>query len=262
VKAGAFFAAMLFAALASPSLAAGGGGVALDKAPIDHYDFAAMQRGARIFVNHCLGCHGAAQMRYNRIGEDIGLSEKQLAENIIFTGAAAGDLMKSAMAPDEAKEWFNQAAPPDLTLIARVRGADWLYTYMRAFYRDPSRPSGWNNALFPNVAMPHALQSLQGTPAFSGGNEKTVAAIAKRGGEWLATFDGEGGEAPLSLISKGRLTPPQYDAAVADLVHFLAYIAEPSRNTRVQTGYAVMLALLLFAMLAYFLYREYWKDVD
>ena len=248
------------AALWAPAWAAGGGGVALDRAPIDRYDFAAMQRGARMYVNHCLGCHGAAHQRYVRMAADLGVGERQLARDLIFTGAAAGDLMETAMDGDAAKEWFNQAAPPDLTLIARVRGADWLYTYLRAFYRDPSRPSGWNNALFENAAMPHVLQSLQGTPAFAGENGKAVAAIKKRGDEWLARF-ADGGEAPLGLIAPGRLTPPQYDAAIADLVNFLAYTAEPSRNARVLTGYATMLALLLFAALAYFLYREYWKDV-
>ena len=237
---------------------------ALDRAPTDPYDIASIQRGARIFVNYCLGCHNAAHMRYGRIGEDLGISPEQIRDNLIFGEFVPGASMMSAMNPAEAKEWFNQAAPPDLTLVARSRGADWLYAYMRGFYRDPSRPNGWNNLVFSNVAMPHALHELQGASAFPGA-EGQLTSLEKRGEKWFGFFQatsGEEKEIALESISPGRLSSAEYDAAITDLVNFLVYMGEPSRNERVRVGFAVMLALFILLVLSYLLYREYWRDIE
>lgn len=241
-------AALLFA----PLLAlAAGDEVKLDRAPIVERDMLSLQRGARHFVNYCLGCHSANYMRYNRL-TDIGLSEKQILDNLIFTGGKVGDLMKTAMDPKEAREWFGTPAP-DLTVIARSRashagsGADWLYTYLRGFYRDASRPSGWNNIVYPNVAMPHALWELQGEQILK-----------------METVPGPGypvEKRKLELAKPGSLAPLEYDRMVADLVNYLDYMAEPARADRKLIGIYVLAFLAFMWVLAYLLKKEYWKDV-
>ncbi len=230
-------ACVISAAVAAPgaALAAGGGGVALDSAPIDSHDFDSLQRGAALYVNYCIGCHSLKYLRYSRMAEDLGLSDEVVTANLSFGGKLFAP-MESAMDAEAAKEWFQQAVPIDLSLVARSRGTDWLYTYLRSFYRDPSRPSGWNNALFENVAMPHALHSLQGT--FARGDDGSV-----------------------TVLRAGSLSEAEYDTAVADLVNFLDYAGEPARNTRHRVGFGVMIVLSFLIVLFYVLYREYWRDI-
>jgi ubiquinol-cytochrome c reductase cytochrome c1 subunit len=221
-------------------------GAHLDKAPIDPTNQASLQRGVKLFANYCLGCHSAAYMRYNRL-RDIGLTDEQIKENLIFTGAKVGDTMQSAMNPEESKKWFG-VTPPDLSVIARSRTPDWLYTYLRSFYRDASRPSGWNNTVFPNVGMPHALWQLQGEQEL-----KTADVVDSQENKTEVHT--------LVLAKKGTLSPLEYDAAVADLVNYLAYMAEPAKAQRLQLGWFVLLYLGLFFLVALRLKKEFWKDV-
>ena len=232
-------ASAVFGTAALPGVvrAAGDSGVVSPRAPIDPRDGDSLRRGAAVFVNYCQGCHSARHMRYDRMTEDLGISADQIRANLIFTGAEPSDPMLSSMREDDAREWFHQAVPPDLTLVARVRGADWLYGYLRGYYRDPSRPSGWNNTVFENTAMPHVLADLQG----------------------VAELNSETGN--LALTNPGRLSPGEYNLLAADLVNFLHYIAEPSRGKRLTTGYAVMTFLIILLIFTWLLYREYWRDV-
>ncbi len=250
---------LLVALLAAPVLAlAAGDEVALDRAPIDERDLTSLQRGARVYVNYCLGCHEASYMRYNRL-EDLGLNAQQIRDNLIFTDAKVGDLMKNNMDSRDAKEWFG-AVPPDLTVIARSRsspagsGADWLYTYLRSFYRDPARPTGWNNVVYRDVGMPHVLWQLQGEQAL-----RTEVIEIPLGGDEEEVLKRE--EQKLVLAAPGSLTPVEYDRLVADLVNFLSYMAEPAKRTRIEIGIYVLLFLGLLFVLAYALKKEYWKDV-
>jgi ubiquinol-cytochrome c reductase cytochrome c1 subunit len=222
-----------------PALAmASGAELKLDQAPINPNDYESLQRGARIFVNYCLNCHSANYMRYSRL-EDIGLTEAQIKNNLLFAGEKPGETMSVAMRVGDAKQWFG-ATPPDLSVISRSRGADWLYTYLRGFYRDDSRPTGWNNIVFDKVGMPHVLWELQG--------------------EQILEHD-EHGEAKLKLVKAGRVNQVEYDQMVGDLVNYLAWMGEPSKIKRLQTGLVVMLFLVFFFVVAYYLKREFWKDV-
>ena len=210
-------------------------GYRLDTSPHEPRDVVSIQAGARTYVNYCLGCHGAQYVRYNSLTE-IGLTEEQIRANLLFTGEKVGDMMKTPMRVAEAKKIFG-VAPPDLSVIARSRGADWLYTYLRTFYRDPKAATGWNNVVYPNVAMPHALWQLQGERAYD---------AAKR--EWTE-------------LSKGAQSPTQYDTTVRDLVNFLTYISEPNAQKRKAIGIAVLFALAALFVLTWLLKREFWKDV-
>jgi len=232
-----FLTAILFA----PVLAfAAGPTLHLDSAPDRSSDMAALQNGAKVFVNYCLNCHSASYMRYNRL-RDIGLTDAQIKDNLLFTAEKVGEPMKIAMQRAEAKAWFG-AAPPDLTIIARARasehgsGADWLYTYLRTFYRDESRPTGWNNVVFENVGMPHVLWELQG--------EQVMGADHK-----------------LTLARPGKMKPQEYDAMVGDLVGFLKYMGEPVGELRKKLGVVVLIFLAILFVFAYALKREYWKDI-
>ena len=234
--------------LAVPALVfASEGGEALQRAPIDPHDRASLQRGAAIFVNHCLNCHSAGVMRYNRL-TDIGLTEKQIQQNLLFTTDKVGDTMAAAMDPKVAKAAFG-VVPPDLSLAARSRSPDWLYTYLRSFYRDPASKTGWNNTVFPNVAMPHVLWEYQGTQALQVSERK----------------DPESGEEHVTrkLVSEapGKLTPVQYDQYVADLVNYLNWMGEPAQSDRHMWGVFVLLFLSVLFILALLLKTEYWKDV-
>ena len=227
--------------------------VSWDKAPNKVNDLPALQSGAKLFVNYCLNCHSAAFMRYNRL-RDIGLTEQQIKDNLLFTSDKVGDTMKSTMDAKDAKEWFG-ALPPDLTLVARSRsgrggsGADYLYTYLRTFYRDPTRPTGWNNLTFPNVGMPHVLWQLQGErePQFETREEH---------GQEVKVFTG------WKQVTPGTMTPQEYDEAVADLVGYLQWMAEPVQNTRVRIGAWVLLFLGLFTVITWRLNAAFWKDVN
>ncbi len=207
---------------------------------------ASLQRGAKYFVNHCLSCHSARYMRYSRLAEDLGLTADQVEKNLIFTGQKIGETMTNAMRSEDAKRWFGNA-PPDLTLVARSRGVDWLYSYLRSFYLDPARPFGVNNLVYPNVNMPHVLAQLQG-------GQRPVYEDDDRGGEEKVIDH-------LELVQPGLMTSEEYDRMVRDLVTFMAYMAEPARLARLRVGMWVMLFLIVLLVLSYLLKKEYWKDV-
>lgn len=240
--------ALAFLALPALTLGAGGGGYPLETAPIDPHNKASLQKGAKLFVNYCMGCHSLEHQRYNRMARDIGLTDEQVKGNLIFTGAKIGDLMKNAMPKAEAKRWFG-VTPPDLTLIARSRGVDYLYTYLQTFYLDPTRPFGVNNAAFPNAGMPHVLWELQGW-------QKPVYEVHK---------DHDGHETKVlkefELVQPGSMSPPEYKEAMVDLVNFLAYVGEPIQLERQRIGIWVVLFLALATVVFYLLKKEYWKDV-
>lgn len=227
--------------LASGVVLAAAEGGHVEHAGVNTRDVAAVQRGARLFVNYCLSCHGARYMRYNRLAEDLGLGEEMVMENLVFADAKIGDTMDIAMRADDAEAWMGKT-PPDLSLIARSRGVDWLYSYMRGFYRDQT--GGWNNLLLPNAAMPHVLWQMQGIqePVFH-------------------TVNGVDVIGHLELVEPGEMTPQEYDDTVRDLVTFLDYLSEPAKLKRKRVGIWVMIYLTLFAFLAYLLKAEYWRDV-
>ncbi len=232
--------------------AAGGESIHWDKAPSRTNDLPALQHGAKLFVNYCLNCHSAQFMRFNRL-RDIGLSEQQIKDNLLVGTDKVGDIMKAAIDPKEAKEWFG-ANPPDLTLVARSRaghagtGADYLYTYMRTFYRDAEKPTGWNNLAFPNVGMPHVLWELQG-------ERQPLFDTIKEHGHDVKVFKG------WKQVSPGAMTPLEYDQAMGDLVGYLQWMAEPAQNHRVRIGVWVMLFLVVLFVLVWRLNAAFWKDV-
>lgn len=240
---------IIFAVLALlPGLVlAAGGGFPLDKAEYDLGDKASLQRGAATFMNYCAGCHSTQYQRYNRVAADIGIPEELMRENLVFTGAKIGDLMKSAMSEKDAARWFG-APPPDLTLVARVRGADWIYTYLRSFYVDETRPFGVNNAVFPSVGMPHVLEPLQGTP---------------RAKFETHTLDGVDMQQVVSIKSdgNGEMNNEEYDQTVLDLVNFLVYSAEPVQQERERMGFWVLGFIVIFFIFTVLLKKEFWRDV-
>ena len=223
------------------------GGVPLDSAPNQSSDTSALQRGAKLFVNYCLNCHGASAMRYNRL-RDIGLSDEQIQKNLLFTSDKVGDLMHIAMSRDDAKKWFG-AVPPDLSVIARARGSDWLYTYLRTFYRDDTRPTGWNNLVFDKVGMPHVLWELQGQQV------PKYAEVKSEHGEVEKKLVG------FELAVPGKMSKVEYDQAAADLVTYLDWMAEPAGNLRKRLGVWVLLFIGVFFVLAWRLNAAYWKDI-
>lgn len=218
----------------APVLGVAASGPAVPSFEVDLSNRAALQRGARTFVNYCVSCHSAEFMRYARLAQDLGLTPEQVQANMVFNGGDANQVMKVAMRAEDGAAWFGQA-PPDITLAARSRGPDWLYAYLRSFYLDPSRPFGVNNTVFPNAAMPHVLAGLQGTQELRDGH--------------------------LELTAPGTLEPEEYDALVRDLVNFMVYMGEPAKLVRYGLGIKVLLFLLVFAGLAYLVKREYWRDV-
>lgn len=248
--------ALLLAVGAAASSFASGGDLVLDRFPADRAkSLPALQNGAKLFVNYCLNCHAAGYMRFNRM-RDIGLSDDQIRDNLIFGNKKVGDLMTVTMNPVQAKAWFG-VVPPDLTVVARSRasgagsGADYLYTYMRGFYRDDSTGTGWNNTVFPSVAMPHAMWELQGQQRAVFAEEKDPHDPAKT----VRVFKG------LELQTPGTMTPAQYNEATADLVAFMQWMAEPNRATRVRIGVFVMLFLAVFTVIAWRLNKAYWKVI-
>ena len=246
--------ATMLLALAGVTHAAGGG-LPWDRFPTDKLaDRAALQNGAKLFVNYCLNCHSAAFMRFNRM-HDIGLNDEQIKSNLLFTTDKVGETMKVAMDPKQAKDWFG-AVPPDLSVIARSRsaagqgsGADYLYTYLRTYYRDDSKPTGWNNLAFPSVGMPHVLWELQGErrPLFEKKTEH---------GQEVQVFTGR-----WEVVKAGTLDARAYDDQVADLVAFMQWMGEPVQQSRVQIGVWVLLFLAVFTVVAWFLNAAYWKNI-
>lgn len=218
--------------------------VHLDKAPINPANKASLQRGAKVFINYCLNCHSAAYMRYNRLAE-LGLSEEQIKTNLLFTADKVGDPMTSAMSKKDGNAWFG-AAPPDLSVVSRARGADWLYSYLRGFYRDDTRPTGWNNVVFDKVAMPHVLWQLQGQQVLKPDRDAAHAASTSR----------------LVIDKPGSLSTDQYNALVADLVNYMVFMGEPAKHQRLHLGIYVLLFLGLLFVLTYLLKKEFWKDIQ
>lgn len=233
-----FLLALLFVPV---TVFAAGAALHLDKAPDVQGDQARLQNGARVFVNYCLSCHGVSFVRYNKLTE-LGLTEQQVRDNLMFTADKIGEPMRVAARSTDQKQWFG-AAPPDLSLVARARasadgsGADWLYTYLRSFYRDDQRPTGWNNTIFPNVGMPHVLWELQGEQVLDHGSQK------------------------MQLAVPGQISPTEYDKEIADLVGFLVWAGEPGAGFRRQVGYGVLAFLIVLFGVSYALKKEYWKDV-
>ena len=232
------------------------GGLAWDKFPQEKVtDMAALQNGAKLFTNYCLNCHAASYMRYNRL-RDIGLTEDQIKKNLMFATDKVGDTMKVTLDAKQAKDWFG-ATPPDLTVVARSRagtggsGADYLYTYLRTYYRDDTKATGWNNLAFPNVGMPHVLWELQGQRAAKF-IEVTDPHDPKK---TMHRFDG------WEQLTPGQLSPLQYDQAVGDLVAYLQWMGEPAQGQRVRIGVWVLIFLAFFTVIAWRLNAAYWKDV-
>jgi cytochrome c1 len=209
----------------------------------DLHDQAAMQRGAATFVNQCMGCHEAGYSRYERVATDLGIPLDLAEENFIFDDAKIGSLMVNAMPEDAAKKWFG-ATPPDLTLVARSRGPEWLYTYMLTFYEDPSRPWGVNNLAFKDVGMPNVLQELQGARKCLPGDH-----------------DAHGVCANMEQVTQGAQTPEEFEQTISDLTTYMTYMAEPAALERKRIGVYVLFFLAFFMVFAWLLNREYWKDV-
>ena len=231
-----------------PSFAmASGGGVHLYEAPIDLSDKESLKNGAKLFMNYCLSCHSAKFMRYKRMADDLGMSDQEVLDNLVFTGAKIHDTMDIAMPAEQAAKWFG-TVPPDLSVISRARGDDWLYTYLRGFYVDPSRPMGVNNIVFQDVGMPHVLAGLQGNQQL----KSDSVDMANGGAKTMES---------LVVDGSGSMSPAEYDKAVGDLVNFLAYVGEPVKAYRMTLGWYVLGFLLILLIPAYRLKKEYWKDV-
>lgn len=228
------------------------GGIAFDQAPKKTNDMEALQNGAKLFANYCMNCHSAGYMRYNRL-TDIGLTEQQIKDNLMFATDRVGNTMKVAMDPAQAKEWFGKN-PPDLTLMARSRagpggpGVDYLYTYLRTYYRDDTKPTGWNNLAYPNVGMPNPFWELQGErePIFEEQMER---------GQMVQVFKG------WNTVKEGKLSPLEFDQAMGDLAGYMQWMAEPGQNDRVRIGVWVMIFLMFFTFIAWRLNAAYWKDI-
>ena len=248
---------LLFILIAALGLATGAQasseGVAWDKAPNNLNDLSSLQNGAKLFVNYCLNCHSASFMRYNRL-RDLELTEQQIKDNMLFATDKVGETMKASIDPKQAKDWFG-ANPPDLTLVARSRsghygtGADYLYTYLRGYYRDPTKATGWDNTAFPNVGMPNVLWELQG-------DREPQYATREEHGHQVKTFQG------WKQVSPGTMSQLQFDEAVGDLVGYMQWMAEPAQNSRVRVGVWVLLFLGVFTLFAWRLNAAFWKEVN
>jgi ubiquinol-cytochrome c reductase cytochrome c1 subunit len=289
------------ALLVSGASIANSGGAPLDRAPDLSNNKAELQRGAKLFVNYCLNCHSASAMRYNRL-KDIGLSNKQIETSLLFSADKVGETMKVALTAKDAKEWFG-AAPPDLSVIARAKsgekgsGADYIYTYLRSYYRDASRPTGWNNVAYPGSAMPHILWDLQPTRALEkteivhiaspavdtkeakdakpahaaseahAGFEKVVTTYGVTGEAYtvkteMPHYEGHGGVTYKFINEEKNIAAQQaFDQDAAAITAFMQYMADPSASTRQALGVWVLLFLGVFILLAYLLNKEYWKDI-
>jgi ubiquinol-cytochrome c reductase cytochrome c1 subunit len=242
-------------AVAVPSLAfASEATHPLDKAP-ERTSLASLQNGAKLFVNYCLNCHAAASMRYNRL-RDLGLTEEQIKNNLLLSSDKVGDLMTTALKPADAKEWFG-VVPPDLSVIARAKaspagtGGDYLYTYLRTFYKDDTRPTGWNNLVMPNVAMPHVMWELQGVRTAKYVEVADPHDATKK----IHKFE------KFEQVTPGKMTALQFDEATADLVAYMEWMAEPAQGLRKRLGVWVLLFMSVFALLAWRLNASYWKEV-
>ena len=236
------------ALIAQPLAALASEGGSYPPAGNDIRNHASLQRGARNFMNYCSGCHSAQFVRYNRVAADLGIPEKELKANLMFTSDRVYDTIKAAMRPDDARKWFGNA-PPDLSLMARARGSNYLSAFLHSFYVDPSRPTGVNNIVLPGTAMPHVLADLQGT------QRAVFKEVPGESGTTTKEFE------KFEPVAKGTMTAAEYDEFVRDTVNFLEYIGEPIQETRLNLGLWVTLFLLVFAGFAWALKREYFKDI-
>lgn len=249
-----FLKKILIAFSLVPSLVWASESVTLDRAP-ERTEMASLQNGAKLFVNYCLNCHAASSMRYSRL-RDLGLNEEQIKENLLFTAEKVGGMMTTVMPVKSAKEWFG-TLPPDLSVIARARssgdgtGADWLYTYLRSFYKDDTRPSGWNNRVFPNVGMPHVMWELQGIQTAKFQEVDNPHQPGKKVHEFVG----------FEVVKPGKMNKADYDTAVADLVAFMGWMAEPAQTQRKQLGVWVLMFMSVLAFLAWRLNASFWKEV-
>ena len=242
MRAGALAAALLaFVSLGSR-------GTPPPEIEVNVHDKASLQRGARLFVNYCLSCHSATYMRFSRLARDLDIPEAVAKQNLMFVSDKIGDTMQVSMNPREAETWFG-VVPPDLSMLARARGVDWVYAFLTSFYRDPSRPSGVNNLMLRNTAMPHVLWELQGW------QEPVIQNKPDESGQPVKTVVG------VELAEPGALGAEEFKAAVRDLVGFLAYVSEPAKPLRQRVGFWVLWYLAVFLAVAYLLKREYWRDV-
>lgn len=239
-------AVVLAGLLVSFSAAAAKTDVKLDQAGVDLEDRASLQRGAQLYMNYCSGCHSLKYMRYSRLAEDLGLTEEQVMKNLNFTGGKFGDHIISAMPAKGGEQWFGKA-PPDLSLVSRVRGSDWIYTYLKSFYVDESRPLGWNNPVFPNASMPNPLWELQGTQRAIYGKKDAAT--------------GETKVERLELAQAGTQSAEEFNRTARDITAFLEYVGEPAALKRQGIGVWVILFLSFFTLMAWLLKKEYWRDV-
>jgi ubiquinol-cytochrome c reductase cytochrome c1 subunit len=256
---------VLLVGVTGVTAASGGADVRLPPAPVNRLDEESLQRGARNFVNYCLTCHTAKYMRYNRL-TDLGLSEAQIVNNLMFASDKIGETMTVPMTPANGKAWFG-AAPPDLSVESRIRGRDWLYNYLLGFYRDEKSATGWNNLVFPNVGMPHVLWELSGInklveTEYEDHEKATAGAIAVKGLSAIEPLQGHK-YAVLQVAPDvpGTMSRVEYESFVADLVNYMDYMAEPVKNKRIHLGILVLLFLGVLFVFAYALKREYWKDL-
>ncbi|AGH81875.1 ubiquinol--cytochrome c reductase, cytochrome c1 [Psychromonas sp. CNPT3] len=231
-----------------PSLVFASAGVHLDKANYDLSDKSSLQRGAKLFMNYCFACHSTGYQRYQRVAKDLDIPDALMKKHLIFNGSKIGELMVNSMDKEEGAKWFGNA-PPDLTLEARLRGPDWIYTYLRSFYKDESRPFGVNNVIFPDVGMPHILESLQGVPTATF--------------EMVTNADGIEHKTVIALESdeQGEMSSDEYDQVVLDLVNYLVYAGEPNKLERQNLGIWVVAFLLILFFVSYLLKKEYWRDI-
>lgn len=239
---------ILLAGLLPGAVFAAGGGAALEDARVNVADTAALQRGAGYYVNNCLGCHSLEYVRYNRLGEDLGLTEAQVTENLMYTGERIHDTMTVAMSAADSAVWFGRT-PPDLSLVARSRGEDWIYTFLKSFYADPSKATGTNNTVLEGASMPHVLWEAQGLQRAVYREEMDEA------GNPHKVFQ------RFEQISPGTMSPEEYDRMIRDITTFLSYAGEPMQLERQQLGVRVLMFLLLFLIVAFLLKKEIWKDV-
>lgn len=239
---------LLLLFLLSTNVLAAGASVKLDNANIDPLDEESLKRGAKYFADYCFNCHAIALMRYSRISRDLKIPEEDVANTMLFTGAKIGDNMSTALDESDAERWFG-TAPPDLSVVTRSRGVDWVYTYLRSFYKDDSRPWGVNNVVFKDVAMPHVLWELQGL------QEATYGTIKSKEGTEHQVITG------LNLVEPGKFSAEEFDLVVRDLVNFLAYVGEPTKQDRLALGRWVLGFLAIYFVVLLFLKKEYWRDV-
>lgn len=238
-------AALVFAGLMVSLAAAAAEGGDLQQSGTDLDDQGSLQRGAALYMNYCSGCHSLKYLRYSRMAEDLGLSEEEVMQNLNFTGAKYGEQIQVAMPAAGAEKWFGKM-PPDLSLITRVRGSDWVYTYLKSFYLDESRPVGWNNTLFPNASMPNVLWEMQGLQHAEFGKPDAV---------------GERPVEALKIAQPGSQSAEEFDRTVRDITAFLEYAGEPAALKRQSIGVWVVLFLVFLSFLAWLLKNEYWRDV-